>query len=317
MTQEALIQRLQKLESRVAEQQGVIETQTQTLSELQGTYVPPSTPSQQHRASSSIKAPSIPFFNGGDNRTSSKVKSSIYNVKKAGAFSGISEERLLALAECYFTDSAAVWLMNLEERGEKPASIEALQRSMIKEFVPPHEQARAKVRLMEIKMKGSMDSHVSKFKKLIEITAVLENEEYIFFFMSLPGNFKQNFSEKYPAGVPPQKGCMRAVYDDARNWALALKWSEEDGTDTAKSLPKDKWRSEKPSKYHKESQTRKDQKIFSSKDNSMESWGHAQSGEKLIYIKAGRCMECGKRGWSDLDHPCRKKDGRISTTAKN
>ena len=310
------MERLQELESRVADQQRVIEAQTQTISELQGTYVPPSTPSQQNRASSSIKAPCIPFYNGeGENRTSSKVKSFIYNVEKAGAFSGITEKRLLALAECYFTDSAAVWLMNLEDRNEKPDSIEALQRAMIMEFVPPDEQARAKVSLMEIKMKGSMDTHVSKFKKLIEITAVPENEEYIFFFMSLPRKFKQKFSEKYPSGVPPQQGGRRKVYENARTWALALKWSEEEGNDKAKIFTKDKWSSEKPSKY--QSRTGREPKRYSTKDNSMESWGPAQSGEKVMYIKAGRCMDCGKTGWSDPSHPCRKKGDRISTASKN
>ena len=42
----------------------------------------------------------------------------------------------------------------------------------MKEFVPLDEKARAKLELMELKMKGSMDSHVAIFKKLAEITSI-------------------------------------------------------------------------------------------------------------------------------------------------
>ena len=113
--------------------------------------------------------------------------------------------------------------MRLESRGEKPTDVDALQMAMLKEFVQSDECARAKVRLMEIKMRSSMDEHVSKFKRLVEITEVPENEEYIFFFMSLPGKYIQKMSEKYPSGMPPSDGGMTTVCEDARNWALSMK----------------------------------------------------------------------------------------------
>lgn len=192
MAQEALLGRLGDLEAKLQEQQELIESQSQTIMQLQTTHTPPvQQPTRTHNGASSVRAPSISFFSGeGEGRTSAKVKSFIYNVKKAGVFSGIGEDRLLALAECYCTDSAAAWLMRLESRGEKPTDVNALQVAMLKEFVPPDERARAKFRLMEKKMTSSMDEHVTKFKKLVEITEVPENEEYIFFFMRLSGKYK-------------------------------------------------------------------------------------------------------------------------------
>lgn len=65
----------------------------------------------QHKAASgsaSSRPPSKTFFSEvGEECTSAKVKSFLYNVRKAGAFSNYNEERMIALAECYFTDAAA------------------------------------------------------------------------------------------------------------------------------------------------------------------------------------------------------------------
>eukprot|EP00171_Calliarthron_tuberculosum_P003841 IDg3841t1 len=73
------------------------------------------------RSTPSARPPTIPFYSGeGKECTSAKVKSFMYNVKKAGEFSEYDEPRTLALAECYLTDAAAVWLEKLEQEGKKP-----------------------------------------------------------------------------------------------------------------------------------------------------------------------------------------------------
>ena len=46
---------------------------------------------------------------------------------------------MLELADCYLTDRAAMWLMNLEQLNTKPASMADLQTAMIDEFVQPDE----------------------------------------------------------------------------------------------------------------------------------------------------------------------------------
>lgn len=34
--------------------------------------------------------------------------------------------------------------------------------------------------------------------------------------------------EKYQSGMLPSNAGMAAVYEDARNWVLSMKWSEEE-----------------------------------------------------------------------------------------
>lgn len=152
-------------------------------------------------ASASVRPPSIPFFSGkGKNCTTSKIQSFLYNVWKAGAFSNYNEERTLALAESYFTDSAAEWFKKLEEEGACPTTLAELYEAMIKEFVPPDEVCKAKIELMAFKMKGSMDIHVKKFKSLIEGTGKFLTEAYVCFFMSLPAQYKKEFHKRFPSG---------------------------------------------------------------------------------------------------------------------
>lgn len=43
------------------------------------------------------------------------------------------------------------------------------------------------------------------------------------------------------------------------------------------------------------------------KDHNAISWGQMKCGEFGLYRREDRCGGCGKKGWSDPDHPCRTK----------
>lgn len=82
MAQQALLERLDELEGRLQEQQDLISAQNNTIEQLQTTYTPPPSTSVPGRGTSCVKSPSILFYNGeGEQRTSSKVKSFLFNVK--------------------------------------------------------------------------------------------------------------------------------------------------------------------------------------------------------------------------------------------
>ncbi len=140
----------------------------------------------------SLKAPPIPIFSGkSDERTTTKVRGFIYNVRKTGKLTNLTEEKLVELAECHLQDKAAAWIMRLEQNDAKPTTIDDLQTMMISEFVPHDERARAKARLMNMELKTSIETHIEKFQDLIEICATPISEAYIYFFMSLPAVYKE------------------------------------------------------------------------------------------------------------------------------
>ena len=65
MTQEALLGRLADLEANLREQQALIESQSQTITQLQTTHIPPvQQPPRTQTGASSVRALSIPFFSG-------------------------------------------------------------------------------------------------------------------------------------------------------------------------------------------------------------------------------------------------------------
>lgn len=202
--------------------------------------------------------------------------------------------------------------MRLKTDHEKPTTIAELEACMLKEFVPPDEQSRAKVQLMELKMKGSMDKHVQKFESLIEVANVPTNEEYLLFFMSIPAKFKEKLSEKYPSGDPPTEGGMSTVYTDLRNWAISMKWAE-----TEKTVTRDTVLEHSRTRKHHRDNSNQHKWNTNEEDNTLESWGPVKTGEKLIYIKSDRCMDCGKKGWSQRDHPCRLKKRIFTNVSKN
>ncbi len=109
--------------------------------------------------------------------------------------SNVDDDKLAELAECHFQDKAAAWIMRLEQSSTKPTTLADLQAAMISEFVPADEKARAKVRLMNLRISKSLEAHLSIFQDLVEICGTPLSEAYLFSYMSLPGNFKQEFTK--------------------------------------------------------------------------------------------------------------------------
>lgn len=245
----------------------------------------------------SLKAPPIPIFSGkSDERTTTKVRGFIYNVRKTGKLTNLTEEKLVELAECHLQDKAAAWIMRLEQNDAKPTTIDDLQTMMISEFVPHDERARAKVRLMNMELKTSIETHIEKFQDLIEICATPISEAYIYFFMSLPAVYKEEFTKRFP----DQPANIQEAYNHARTLSRAKQWTK------ANSLSKSgKW--DGPTGSNPKS---------GKKDNTKISWGPAKKGEGKLYRSQDRCCKCGVKGWSDPSHPCREDSAkRVANTA--
>lgn len=112
------------LAPRVQKLAELVEKQGKALEEQQSSISPPDQTITQLRNSqyriavaersgtrdtilSYTKAPSLPYFTSEkESCTSTRVKSFIYNLKKAGTFSNLPEARTMALAECHLTDVA-------------------------------------------------------------------------------------------------------------------------------------------------------------------------------------------------------------------
>lgn len=58
------------------------------------------------------------------------------------------DEQMVQLAECYFQDRAAAWIMRMETNSNKPCYLAALKSAMITEYVPPDEKAGFKTKLI-------------------------------------------------------------------------------------------------------------------------------------------------------------------------
>ncbi len=135
------------------------------------------------------------------------------------------DSRLLALTECHFEDKAASWMMRLEQSNQKQMNIAALQASMIKEFVPPDEKARAKIKLMNCHMKGSVDKHITYFPDLVEIYGTPLSETYIIFFMILPVSHKEVLKKRFTTEDPED---MLTVNEFVRTVDRARQWTSKD-----------------------------------------------------------------------------------------
>ena len=103
--------------------------------------------------------------------------------------------------------------MGLEDAWKKPGTVLALQDAMIREFLPPDEQARASTRLMKLKLTKSVDSYISLFCELIEICQTTLSEAYLFFLSGLSDGYKEELTKKYPTGSPTS---MQVVFENAR-----------------------------------------------------------------------------------------------------
>ena len=111
-----------------------------------------------HNNFSLAKPPQIAPFSGKiEQQNSTKVKSFMFSIRKVGLVANMSETDMLALADCYLQDKAATRMMSLQARGEKHRSLEKLQKALIDEFVPADEKARAKAKLMRLKLSGGVE----------------------------------------------------------------------------------------------------------------------------------------------------------------
>lgn len=272
----------------------VVSGQQQLIQSLQAAATPTPAPSSRNALNSlTLKAPPIPTFTGiQDERNSLKVKGFICGVRRFGRLSSTTNAKLLQLAEGHLQDRASAWLTRLETNGQKPTSIEELQKAMIQEFVPTNEKAKARISLMNLQMSTSMEKHIGNFTDLVELCETPVHKAYTFFFMSLPDNFKSEFAKKYPSSDPDN---MQSVYDHARTIEMSQQRIKAPKIQEKEKTPytKDKDSSGLSSKTSPE------------KDPSSLTWGPAKRGEGRLYRDHDRCCKCGKAPWSDPEHPCR------------
>ncbi len=280
----------------------LLEAQATTIAKLSNTQA-----SSQHTGNSSaadsarsplqnLKPPPIPAYSGKEEeRSSVRVKGFFYSIKTVGKLSKMSEENLLALAECHLQDKASRWIMRLEREGKKPITLDELQSEMLKEFVPSDEQTQAKSKLIKLKFKSNMEKHIATFQEYVQICDTPKSEAYLFFFMGLTPKYKEEFIKKYPTEDP---SSVQEVYEYARTIDMSVTWGQEEKDTLTKPSPT-------ASKNNDNSNLKVKRKALLQNKDAV-SWGKAKKGEGDIYRKDDRCMKCGKKGWSDKSHPCRK-----------
>ena len=278
----------------------------------QGGNTPNSSPNPRART---LKAPPIPAYAGKkDEKTSVKVKGFIYNVRKVGKLSGMTDLELLDLAECHLQSHAATWMMKLEKDKKKPSTLNEMETMMLKEFVPSDERARARMKLMTFKQSKDMETHITRFQELVEVCSMGVTETYLFFFLSLKGKFKEECTKEFPTGEPDE---MQVVYDFVRTVDRSLQWNPETESSTRGSNAggqgsQGPWnsggRGGKGGKGNKETGNPNNDKGNSKKkDDDLESWGPCQRKERSLYRKADRCFHCGFKGYSTKSCGCHKK----------
>lgn len=188
----------------VSELQETVASQQALINELQTAAEQSSANRNTNNPLNAFKSLPIAVFTGkaGD-CNSTRVKGFINNVKRIGRLSNNNDEgKLLMLAECHLQDRASTWITRLEARDQKPSTFDELQAAMLKEFVPSNEKARAQLKLMTFKMRGTIDKHIEEFVDLIEICDTPTREAYAFFFMSVPQYLKGKLSEEFPESDP-------------------------------------------------------------------------------------------------------------------
>ena len=216
---DALPEELTRMRQNVNEQQS-------RISEL--LTARPDSASHPHAASlqthsQSAKLPQIaPFSGKREDQTSTRVKAFVYNIRKVGQIATMTEPDMLALADCYLQDRAATWILGLEHANKKPKTVSDLQVALIREFVPPDEQARAKAKLMKLKLLKTVDGYINQLRELVDICQTPLSEAYLFFFSGLPDDFKEEFTKKYPTGMADN---LQDVYKHARTIEMASQWN--------------------------------------------------------------------------------------------
>ena len=269
---------------------------------------------KENNRTSAVKSPMIQVFKGNANdRTSERVNSFFYSITTCGKFYDYEDEKMVSLAECHLQYRAAIWITRLEKENKKPKTLDELKREMLKEFVPSNEKAAARVKLMEIKSSKSenFEEFLTTFDDLICLCETPTNEAYIYFFNSLPINFKGKFAKKFPDYHPVDttgRSSINVAYEYARTLDLSLNIISENSANKNNAKEKvDSKRTERKNKFRREW-----------KDPNALSWGPAKKGEFKLYKNQDRCFTCGEKGWSESNHPCRKeKATEERTNSKN
>lgn len=312
---------IQSMQDQLTSMSHIVQAQqaqiSQMLSERQGperqTNFPSSQVTTAHMApTQSARVPQIAAYSGSrDQQTSTKVKSFVFNVRKVGQMNKMSEASMVAFADCYLQDRAARWMMRLEDSNEKPSSMSELQDAMIKEFIPPDEKARAKKKLMTLKLLKTVEQYILSFRDLVDICGTPLSESYLFFFTGLPDEYKQEFTKKYPTAEPPD---MLEVYEHARTLEMAQQWnSKRPGRASDKpSKADDKKGSRRQGKRDSPAETKNDR----TKDKDSLLWGPAEPHERTLYRRSARCYDCGAR--YSPDHSCDDKEkGKKGSSTEN
>lgn len=214
---DTLLQELSAMRDTIAAQQAQIATLLSNQERAAVNDAPEMTENRVVRA-----PPMASFYGKQEERSSTRVKSFVYNLRKTGRLSGYNEWQMIELADCYLQDRAAIWMMGLERDGKKPRTTEELQEAMIREIVSQNELARAKTRLMKLKQTGTMENYISTFRDLVELCETPLSEAYLFFFNRLNDSFKEEFTKLYPTGEPKD---FPEVFEHARTLDLARQWT--------------------------------------------------------------------------------------------
>ena len=287
------VSNISKLQDEVATLTEMVRLQQETISRLSETRNSDSSRTQMTSTRQGLNTPSIAIYSGKkEEKCTTKILGFLCSVRKNGKYGKLTDRQTLELAECHLRDGAATWYMGLEKNGETPGTMDDLQKAMIREFVPEDEKAQTKVKLMNLKFCGSMENHINNFKKLVAACETPLSESYLFFFMSLPPMYKEEFTKKYPGASPKD---MKTVYNEARTLELSKKWAGK----PTKNSTQDSSSGRAPPKKEQSSK-RSD---VSKKNDSLETWGKARKGELGLYKKANRCYRCGVKGWT-TDHKC-------------
>lgn len=285
---------LRLLQNKITALEEQLSSQQEKITQMES--APSNGASSSRDMSRVFKASDIPAFSGKkEERNSQTLRAFFYSIRKVGKVCGFSEEKLLEIAELRLHGKAASWMERLEEQDGKPTTLEEFRKAIFKEFVPANEQNKAKLQLMNLKMKMTLEEHISYFQDLVLMSQTPASEMYHYFFMSLPNSYKEQFTKKFPSQTPD---CIQDAYEFARTISLAATWRQD-----KTNAEKEKHNEGSIARFS--GSAKKTEK--KTKDDTLETWGPCRSsGERQLYFNTDRCTKCGKKGWSDPDHPCRK-----------
>lgn len=283
----------------------------QRLDELTGTD-PGNRSVQQPTRSAVPKAPTLQSFSGkASEKNSTSLQAFFFRVRKAAQFASMDPVSTLTLAVCHLDGRAATWYMRLESQEQAPETIDQLKTLMIKEFIPSIEKSQAKMALVSLRMNytDDVDKHIDKFEELMEISGTDMAEGYSYFFLTLPDSFKVDLTKFFEGEAP---GDIHSAYKRVRTLGLTRTWTSS-GRKKSDPNPNKDDKNNDP----KNPDPKNTGKVPRELDPKDDTWGRAKNkAEAKIYSKHDRCFKCGKVGWSEPDHPCKKKKKEEDTPKK-